>query len=148
MKEANAEVNKVKRLILIGICFLLFFSLKPAESYAQAEDTPFKKGYATTQDIILQIIKPNIEQILEERYGEDFVDWSYNNREIIDLKLVQDMSIPKWFEVTVSVVYKLKNTDGKAQVELKMIPPAFSQEKDITEIEIELLDLFLAERVD
>lgn len=138
----------MKKLILISICFLLISGLKPYKSYAKTEDELFKKGYATTEDIILQIIKTDIIQILQERYGKDFVDWSYNNREIVDLKLTQDMSIPKWFEVTVSVVYKLKNTDGKANVVLKVVPPSFSQEKDTKEVKIELLDLFLAERVD
>ncbi len=35
---------------------MLFLSLKPDESYAKTEDK-LLKGYATTEDIILQIIK-------------------------------------------------------------------------------------------
>lgn len=147
MSKANVEVSKVKKTILFSVCILLLYSLKPDVSYAQTKDE-LLKGYATTEDIVLQIMKPEIEHIFLEKYGENFIDWHYNNREIIDLKLIQDLSTPKWFEVTVFVVYDLTNAgDNKASITLKIIPPVFSTDHEMTDIVIKLIDITLFERV-
>lgn len=141
----------MKKFILISICLLLFLSLKPNEIPAKNEDQ-FLESYATAEDIILNIIKPDVEQILRKKYGENFVRWNYRDKEIVDLKLVHEQLDPRWFEITVSVIYKFKNnedkiTDGQAHIKLKVLPPAFSRNKETTEIEF--IDMFnIAERVD
>lgn len=42
------------------------------------------ESYATAEEIILQIIKPDVEQILRDKYREDFVLWHYATKEIVN----------------------------------------------------------------
>jgi hypothetical protein len=135
----------MKNLILVSICIVIMFSLKTNVNYAQEKDG-LLKGYASTEDIIVQIVKPNIGQVLREKYGDELVNWHYENREIVDLKLVQDKSlVPKWFEITVSVEYVLKDKDGSGHIVFKIVPPSSSADK---EIQIEYIDSTLWKRVD
>ncbi|MYL56651.1 hypothetical protein GLW20_03940 [Virgibacillus halodenitrificans] len=89
---------------------------------------------------------------MQEKYGKDFVRWNYRDKETVELKLVHDHFDPRWFEITVSVVYKFKNThdkisDGQAHIKLKVIPQFVSLNKEITEIGF--IDIFnITERVD
>ncbi|SEQ88757.1 hypothetical protein SAMN05216232_3576 [Virgibacillus subterraneus] len=154
LEEANAEVSIVKKLTITSICLILFLGLTPNEYNAQTGDDTeddLLESYAAAEEIILYIIKPDVEQILRDKYSERFILWHYANKEIVNLKLVHKKLDPRWFEITVSVIYNFKNTegeitDGQAHIKLKVLPTVFSRHNK--ETEIKLINIFnIAERV-
>ncbi|WP_087974794.1 hypothetical protein [Oceanobacillus rekensis] len=67
----------MKRIILISICLILFFSLKPNGNSVQSEES-----YATVEDIILQVSKPNVGKLVVTSSNEENDDILYLLNEI------------------------------------------------------------------
>ncbi|MDC3423648.1 DUF3888 domain-containing protein [Aquibacillus sp. 3ASR75-11] len=116
-----------KKLLLIIAVFYFFIGFNPSIGNAKE----FKQSYCTAEDVLLEMLKPDIDTIIMDKYGKTF-SWDYTESGgLVDLKLVHDLSIPKWFEATLSVeskeIGKENPKRGQSIIRLKIIPASFSR---------------------
>ena len=128
-----------KFLVMISLCSFLLFNMNVV--HAQT----LRASYGTTEDVLLEMMKPEIQDILMEEIGE-IIDWNFSGKKVIDLQLIHDHLDPKWFQISLSVEYRQLNQGGKATIELKVIPASLSREN--TSNKIKLIDFTDFKRVD
>lgn len=130
---------KNKFLVMISLCSFLFLNTNVIHVQT------LRTSYSTTEDVLLEMMKPEIQDILMEEIGE-IIDWNFSGKRVIDLQLIHDHFDPKWFQISLSVEYKQLNQGGKATIELKVIPASFSREN--TSNKIKLIDFTDFQRVE
>lgn len=68
----NIEVNTMRKIIVLVFTTLLVFT---SSNLANAEVTESgrvkKEGYATTEDILIKVIEPDLNKIIADKYGEE-----------------------------------------------------------------------------
>ncbi len=114
---------------MISLCSFLFLNTNVI--HAQT----LRTSYSTTEDVLLEMMKPENQDILMEEIGE-IIDWNFSGKKVIDLQLIHDHLDPKWFQISLSVEYRQLNQGGKVTIELKVIPASFTRENTSNKIKL------------
>jgi hypothetical protein len=139
----------MKKIVVIGLILSYLFEYNV--SFANAQN--LNNSYSTAEDVLLELLRPDIERLLKDKNGEIF-KWDYIERGgLVDLKYVHDLSTPKWFDLTLSVEYKMFKAEstkpkiGKSLIRIKIIPSSFSRNEN-TPDKIEIIDFQDAQRLE